>query len=227
MKSRNTLTCALAVLAMSTLSACNSSEPLAVSKTDVPATQNGQTTPGAQTAPGAATTTTPATTATQSVPTPGTATQSGTAPVPAPTPGAQANVSPVPGNAQTAKLRFAPIVGAPIAAATPLSQRLSAIAKQKGITLGTAADTNNTHVMKGYFSALPDGNQTTIIYVWDVLDPGGNAASPHTGAGKSTWRGRRSMGDGSSQDDGRYRRQGHAGLFDVGFKRQDVTYLHV
>jgi hypothetical protein len=173
MKSRNTLTCALAVLAMSTLSACNSSEPLAVSKTDVPATQNGQTTPGAQTAPGAATTTTPATTATQSVPTPGTATQSGTAPVPAPTPGAQANVSPVPGNAQTAKLRFAPIVGAPIAAATPLSQRLSAIAKQKGITLGTAADTNNTHVMKGYFSALPDGNQTTIIYVWDVLDPAG------------------------------------------------------
>jgi hypothetical protein len=70
-------------------------------------------------------------------------------------------------------LRFAPIVGAPIAAATPLSQRLSALAKEKGITLGTAGDTDNTHIMKGYFSALPDGNQTTIIYVWDVLDPAG------------------------------------------------------
>jgi hypothetical protein len=72
-----------------------------------------------------------------------------------------------------AKLRFAPIVGAPIAAATPLSQRLSALAKEKGITLGTSGDTDNTHIMKGYFSALPDGNQTTIIYVWDVLDPAG------------------------------------------------------
>ncbi len=78
-----------------------------------------------------------------------------------------------PGTPRTAKLRFAPIVGAPIAAATPLSQRLSTLAKEKGITLGTAADTDNTHIMKGYFSALPDGNQTTIIYVWDVLDPAG------------------------------------------------------
>jgi hypothetical protein len=79
----------------------------------------------------------------------------------------------MPGAQRTAKLRFAPIVGAPIAAATPLSQRLSALAKEKGIVLGTAADTDNTHIMKGYFSALPDGNQTTIIYVWDVLDPAG------------------------------------------------------
>jgi hypothetical protein len=28
--------------------------------------------------------------------------------------------------------------------------------------------------MKGYFSALTDNSQTTVIYVWDVLDPAGN-----------------------------------------------------
>ena len=25
--------------------------------------------------------------------------------------------------------------------------------------------------LKGYFSAFNDGKQTTLIYVWDVLDP--------------------------------------------------------
>jgi hypothetical protein len=28
--------------------------------------------------------------------------------------------------------------------------------------------------MKGYFSALTDNGQTTVIYVWDVLDAAGN-----------------------------------------------------
>jgi hypothetical protein len=157
MKLRNALTCTVTAFAMIALNACNSSEnSLGVTKSDLPPAQNNATTtpgsdPAAVPAPGAAGTTTP----------------------PTASAGGTATATPVPGAAQTAKLRFAPIVGAPIAAATPLSQRLSALAKQKGIVLGTAGDTDNTHIMKGYFSALPDGNQTTIIYVWDVLDPAG------------------------------------------------------
>ncbi|MEK1888643.1 MAG: hypothetical protein AAAB35_13960 [Phyllobacterium sp.] len=155
MKSRNSLTCAVAMLATLALAACNSSEsPMGVTKADVPTAQ------GSATAPGTPTTTAQTTTGTQ--------TAAG-----APVPTAATTTANAPGAARTAKLRFAPIVGAPIAAATPLSQRLSALAKEKGIVLGTAADTDNTHIMKGYFSALPDGNQTTIIYVWDVLDPAG------------------------------------------------------
>lgn len=158
MKLRNALTCTVAALGMIALSACNSSEnSLGVTKADLPPAQSGQ-------APAPATPTTPA--GTETVATPGT-------PATTTTPGAPTSASVAPATAQTAKLRFAPIVGAPIGAATPLSQRLSALAKEKGITLGTAADTDNTHIMKGYFSALPDGNQTTIIYVWDVLDPAG------------------------------------------------------
>lgn len=160
MKSRNSLTCAVAVLAGFALTACNSSEsPIGVTKADLPAPQTSPT-PG-----------TPGTTApTQAAPgTAATAPAGGTVAAGA----TQAGTPTAPGTPRTAKLRFAPIVGAPIAAATPLSQRLSALAKEKGINLGTAADTDNTHIMKGYFSALPDGNQTTIIYVWDVLDPAG------------------------------------------------------
>lgn len=153
MKSRTALTYAVAALAILALSACNSSETaMGVTKADLPPAQGGQGAPA-----------TPGTTGTGAAATPPAGNASST------TTGAAAT----PGATQTAKLRFAPIVGAPIGAATPLSQRLSALAKEKGITLGTAADTDNTHIMKGYFSALPDGNETTIIYVWDVLDPAG------------------------------------------------------
>lgn len=171
MMSRKSLTYTCVVLAALGLSACNSAEsPMGVTKKDLPAAQGtaaapGTVTPG--TTPATVTTATPTATAPgtpAATPQPGTATSAGTA---------VASGAAQPGVSRTAKLRFAPIVGAPIAAATPLSQRLSALAKAKGIVLGTAADTDNTHIMKGYFSALPDGNQTTIIYVWDVLDPAG------------------------------------------------------
>ncbi|MDQ0996587.1 hypothetical protein QFZ34_001769 [Phyllobacterium ifriqiyense] len=153
MKLRNALTCTVTAFMMIVLSGCNSSEnTLGVTKSDLPPAQGGATgAPG--TDPAAA-------------PVPGNTPTTGTAPA------ATGTAMPT-GVSQTAKLRFAPIVGAPIAAATPLSQRLSALAKQKGIVLGTAGDTDNTHIMKGYFSALPDGNLTTIIYVWDILDPAG------------------------------------------------------
>ncbi|MBB3145172.1 hypothetical protein FHS21_001577 [Phyllobacterium trifolii] len=168
MKSRNSLTCVFAVLAGLTLAACNSSEsPIGVTKADLPPAQGSQTTPpapGATAIPGAS-----AGINAQATATPGT----GPATSNTTTTASGATQTGKPSAQPTAKLRFAPIVGAPIAAATPLSQRLSALAKEKGITLGTAGDTDNTHIMKGYFSALPDGNQTTIIYVWDVLDPAG------------------------------------------------------
>lgn len=158
MKLRNALICTVTAFTMVFLSGCNSSEnTLGVTKSDLPQAQNGAATatsadPAAAPVPDAA----PATGAAATAPS-----------------AAMATTPTTPGTIQTAKLRFAPIVGAPIAAATPLSQRLSALAKQKGIVLGTAGDTDNTHIMKGYFSALPDGNLTTIIYVWDILDPAG------------------------------------------------------
>lgn len=71
-------------------------------------------------------------------------------------------------------VQFAPIVGATVESVTPLSKELSARAQQRGIKVVAANDPSTTLLMKGYFSALTDNSQTTVIYVWDVLDPAGN-----------------------------------------------------
>jgi hypothetical protein len=71
-------------------------------------------------------------------------------------------------------IRFLPIIGAPVEAVTPLSKQLGNEARSHGLTIKAAADTSSQHMLKGYFSALKDGNKTTVVYVWDVLDGAGN-----------------------------------------------------
>jgi hypothetical protein len=99
------------------------------------------------------------------------------------------------------RLQIAPIVGASVEAATPLTAELQTRARQRGITLAGSADQTATHVLKGYFSAISEGKDTTVIYVWDVYDPAGNrlhringqqkAASTKSGdsGGGDSWKG--------------------------------------
>ncbi|PJR94203.1 hypothetical protein CN878_05585 [Ochrobactrum sp. 695/2009] len=72
------------------------------------------------------------------------------------------------------KLHIAPIVGAPVNVVTPLTHRINDDAKAKGIELAGNNDTGAAYVMKGYFSVLSEDTQTTVLYVWDVLDASGN-----------------------------------------------------
>lgn len=72
------------------------------------------------------------------------------------------------------RLQIAPIVGATVEAAAPLSAQLQTEARQRGITLAGSTDQSATHVLKGYFSVITEGKETTVIYVWDVYDPAGN-----------------------------------------------------
>ncbi len=72
------------------------------------------------------------------------------------------------------KLHIAPIVGAPVNVVTPLTHRMNDDAKTKGIQLAGNNDPSAAYVMKGYFSVLSEDNQTTVLYVWDVLDASGN-----------------------------------------------------
>jgi len=72
------------------------------------------------------------------------------------------------------RLQIAPIVGASVEAAVPLTERLNMRARERGIQLAGSTDTAATHVLKGYFSLLSEGKDTTVIYVWDVYDPSGN-----------------------------------------------------
>lgn len=95
-----------------------------------------------------------------------------TASVPATTPPA-----PAPGQARrigsNARIQFAPIVGTTVEAATPLTERLASRARERGIRLAGSTDPATTHVLKGYFSALTEGKETTVVYVWDIYDPAG------------------------------------------------------
>lgn len=72
------------------------------------------------------------------------------------------------------KLYIAPIIGAPVTVVTPLAHRINDDARAKGIELAGNNGTDATYVMKGYFSVLSEDNETTVLYVWDVMDASGN-----------------------------------------------------
>ncbi|MGN6143710.1 MAG: hypothetical protein ACTHOP_08980 [Mesorhizobium sp.] len=72
------------------------------------------------------------------------------------------------------RLQIAPMVGTTVEAAGPLTERLNLRARERGIQLAGSTDSNATHVLKGYFSLLSEGKDTTVIYVWDIYDPAGN-----------------------------------------------------
>jgi len=102
-----------------------------------------------------------------------------TAPAPSPAPSTAASPATRATPAQTAalaktRLQVAPIVGASVEAAAPLTAELQTRARQRGLTLVGSTDQTATHVLKGYFSTMSEGKDTTVIYVWDIYDPSGN-----------------------------------------------------
>ncbi|PBC10363.1 hypothetical protein [Mesorhizobium sp. WSM3859] len=99
-----------------------------------------------------------------------------TAPAPSPAPSTAASPRTPAQTAALAKTRLqvAPIVGASVDAAAPLTAELQTRAKQRGLTLVGSTDQTATHVLKGYFSTMSEGKDTTVIYVWDIYDPSGN-----------------------------------------------------
>lgn len=89
---------------------------------------------------------------------------------PAGTVSGAATVAPV---ANPTTIAIAPTIGAPAEEIPALTQSLTARASQLGIKVAATGTKNVAHVLKGYFSAIADGSRTTVIYVWDVLDPSG------------------------------------------------------
>lgn len=76
--------------------------------------------------------------------------------------------------ASDVRMRFAPIIGAPVEKVTALSRRFSVRAKEQKVTIVGSTDQTATHVFKGYFSVLSEGANSTVVYVFDILDPGGS-----------------------------------------------------
>lgn len=73
-----------------------------------------------------------------------------------------------------ARIYFAPIVGSTVEAVTPLTEQLTLRIRESGITIARSGEPGTTHLLKGYLSAITEGSDTTVIYVWDVLDTTGN-----------------------------------------------------
>lgn len=78
-----------------------------------------------------------------------------------------------PGAPSYLRMEFAPLVGTTVAAATPLSLRLSQQAPQRGIEIVPSAAAPGDYLVKGYLSAIADGSETIVIFVWDVVDRAG------------------------------------------------------
>ena len=99
-------------------------------------------------------------------------------PAPGPqTPGAPPNPAQtqaaLPAGQIRGQIRFMPVIGAPVNAVTPLSRQLAVEARNRGLAILSASDPGGDHVLKGYFSADNFDGQTTVFYVWDILDPAG------------------------------------------------------
>lgn len=90
------------------------------------------------------------------------------------------------------RVHFAPVIGAPAQVSAPLNARLAVRARERGINLIQNSDSGATHILRGYFSTISDGSETTVIYVWDVTDPGGTRVhriqgQVRSGAGGGGW----------------------------------------
>ena len=81
-----------------------------------------------------------------------------------------------PAGASVAEVQFLPLIGVPQGKAELLARALSQSAHSQGVTIRPAAEAKTDIRLKGYFSAFNDGAQTTLVYVWDVLDSGDNRA---------------------------------------------------
>lgn len=80
----------------------------------------------------------------------------------------------LPAGQMRGQIRFMPVIGAPVNAVTPLSRQLAVEARNRGLAILSASDPGGDHVLKGYFSADNFDGQTTVFYVWDILDSAGN-----------------------------------------------------
>lgn len=153
---RRSLVTTVSLLAAAALTACTNAKDVLDPSAVTPPASSAQTLPAAQ---GTSAATSP--TATSTAPTATAATS---------TPATPAQTAAL---AKT-RLQVAPIVGASVEAAAPLTTELQTRARQRGLTLVGSTDQTATHVLKGYFSTMSEGKDTTVIYVWDIYDPSGN-----------------------------------------------------
>ena len=88
---------------------------------------------------------------------------------------------------------FPPVTGAPADKLSVLSQTLAQETRQNGITIVSTSNAEAQYSLKGFLSAFSDDANTTVVYVWDILDPTGarlyriQGQKSAPGAGADPW----------------------------------------
>ncbi len=67
-------------------------------------------------------------------------------------------------------ITFLPFEGAPQIKTVSLNRFLNSSAQANSLTVFPATRAGAKYKVKGYFSALNDGNGTLLVYVWDITD---------------------------------------------------------
>jgi hypothetical protein len=88
---------------------------------------------------------------------------------------------------------FPPVTGAPADKLNVLSQTLAQETRNNGITIVSTTNAEAQYSLKGFLSAFSDNANTTVVYVWDILDPSGarlyriQGQKDTPGAGADPW----------------------------------------
>lgn len=82
-------------------------------------------------------------------------------------------------------VHFAPVTGIAPAQAAELNAGINEGAANRGVAMLAKGDPAARFIVKGYLAALAEGNETSVIYVFDVLDNAGNRLHRIQGAEKS------------------------------------------
>lgn len=92
------------------------------------------------------------------------------APSTAPSAGQQASLPPA---SAMAPVYFLPLTGAPQSTVTNLAAAMRDAAARESVPVVPTIEQGAQYQIKGYFSAINDGSNVTLVYVWDITDRNG------------------------------------------------------
>ena len=82
---------------------------------------------------------------------------------------------------EAAKFAFAPIEGVPVPILQAMSAALNQEAIAKRVNVVPATDPGAVYIVRGYLSAVAEGTNAKLVYVWDVMDRQGTRLHRVTG----------------------------------------------
>lgn len=96
------------------------------------------------------------------------------------TPGTVQSVRP-PVTGAAAKFAFAPVDGVPVQILQALSSALNREAAAQRLNVVPLSDPSHVYEVRGFISAVADGQSSRLVYVWDVVDRQGRRLHRITG----------------------------------------------